>query len=127
MAYAAFGLAILGLSAGLMSRLKVLLLLVGAVFLLSIGFAVRGGFSFLGGVAILTVAQAILQTCYLLGVVIHTLLSSSHVEQSETEAEAMDPGGKATVSVFSGPHKTRRLLRLLAQGTARSEVPSRQR
>ena len=124
MAYTAFGLAILGLSAGLMSRLKLLLLLVGAVFLLSIGFSLRGGFSLVGSVGLVVVAQAILQGCYLLGVVIHTLLGSSHIVQSESAAEAMDPTGKASASGFG---KTRDLMRPLAHGTVRNELSSRQR
>jgi hypothetical protein len=132
MAYAALGLTILGLSAGLMSRLKVLLLLVCAVVLLSIGFSFQSGFSVLGTVAIIVTAQAILQSCYLLGVAIHTLLSPSQVSpsqvaRSETETEAMDPAGSASASAFGRPGKARRWLRPFAQGPVRSELSSRQR
>ena len=127
MAYAALVLAVLGLSAGLLSRLKVLLLLVLAVFLLSIGYSLRGGFSFLETAAIVVIAQAILQICYLLGVAIHTMLSPSEVLQSNGEADSMDSAGKVSASALGRPRKTRGLLRPFAQRIVRSELPSRQR
>jgi hypothetical protein len=120
MVFAALGLMVLGLSAGLMSRLKVLLLLVCAILLFSIGFSLRSGFSFLGTVAIVVIAQTILQGCYLLGVVIHALLSPLQVAQSESEAEAMDPAGSASANAFGRSDKPHRLLRPFVQGTVRS-------
>jgi lysylphosphatidylglycerol synthetase-like protein (DUF2156 family) len=132
MAYAAFGLTILGLSAGLMSRLKVLVLLVCSVLLLSIGFSLQSGFGLLGTIVLVVIAQTILQSCYLLGVAIHTLLSPSQVSpsqvaRSESETEAVDPAGSASASAFARPRKTRRWLRPFAQGPVRSELSSRQR
>jgi hypothetical protein len=157
MAYAAFGLTILGLSVGLLSRLRVLLLLVCVVFLLSIGFSLQSSFSVLGTVVIVVIAQAILQSCYLLGVAIHTLLGPwqvgpwqvgpwqvgpwqvgpwqvgpwqvgpSQVAPSESETEAMDPAGSASASAFGRPRKPRRWLRPFAQGPVRTELSSRQR
>ena len=120
MAFAALGLIVLGLSAGLMSRLKGLLLLVGTVFLLSIGFSLRSGFGFLGTAAVVVIAQTILQSCYLLGVVIHTLLNPSQVAQSESETDAMDPAGSASANAFGKSDKPQRLLRPFAHGTVRS-------
>jgi hypothetical protein len=121
MLYAALGLTILGLSAGLMSRLRVLLLLVGIVLLLSIGISIRGGFSFLGSVAVIVIAQTILQICYVLGVAIHTILLPSQAARSETEA--VDPAGIASVNAFA----RLRLTRPFGQGHVRSQFSSRQR
>lgn len=120
MAFAALGMVVLGLSAGLMSRLKGLLLLVCAVFLLSIGFSLRSGFGFLGTVGVVVIAQTIFQSCYLLGVVIHTLLSPSQVALSECETEAVDPSVSASTNAFGRSDRPHRLLRPFVQGAVRS-------
>lgn len=125
MLYAALGLTILGLSAGLMSRLRVLLLLVGIVFLLSIGVSIRGGFSFLGSVAVIVIAQTILQTCYVLGVAIHTIFLPSQAARSETEA--MDPAAGTSVNAFARLRMTLRFTRPFGQDPVRSQFSSRQR
>ncbi|MET0675220.1 MAG: hypothetical protein ABW175_05420 [Bradyrhizobium sp.] len=125
MVYAALGLTILGLSAGLMSRLKVLLLLVGIVLLLSIMISVRGGFSFLGSVAVIVIAQTILQSSYLVGVAIHTMLTPSQAARSESES--MDPAGGPPLNAFGRLRATLRLTRPLAQGGVRGQFSSRQR
>lgn len=125
MVFAALGLAILGLSAGLMSRLKVLLLLVGIVLLLSIGMSVRGGFSFLGSVAVVVIAQTILQFCYVLGVAIHTLVLPSQAARSGSEA--IDPAAGASASAFGRLRMALGLTRPFGQGAARGQFSSRQR
>jgi uncharacterized membrane protein (Fun14 family) len=126
MGYAALGLTMVGLAAGFTSRLKVLLLLVGAVFLLSIGFSLQSGFTFVWTAAIVMIAQTILQSCYVAGLVVRSVLHPAQFSELESEAEPSDAAGEPSAKAFGKTSKTRRLQRLFAQGTVRGQLPSRQ-
>jgi hypothetical protein len=69
MGYAAISLAILGFAVGAVFRLKVLLLILGLLFLASIVFSLARGFNFLDTALTIMVVQTVLQGSYFLGLV----------------------------------------------------------
>lgn len=121
MGYAALVLAMLGLVAGLTSRLKILLVHVAVVFLLSIVFSLQAGFTFLWTAAIVMIAQTILQSSYLVGLVIRALLFPAQLPALDDEASDA-PSGERSVTAFDRPSKTRRSPRPFAQGIVRGQL-----
>jgi hypothetical protein len=121
MGYAALVLAILGLAAGLTSRLKILLVHVAIVFLLSIGFSLQAGFTFLWTAAIVMIAQTILQSSYLAGLVIRAVLRPAQFPAFDGEASDA-PAGERSVKAFDRLSKTPRSQRPFAQGIVRGQL-----
>ncbi|WP_316195488.1 MULTISPECIES: hypothetical protein [unclassified Bradyrhizobium] len=120
MGYAALVLAILGLAAGLTSRLKILLVHVAIVFLLSIGFSLQAGFTFLWTAAIVMIAQTILQSSYLAGLVIRAVLRPAQFPAFDDASDA--PAGERSVKAFDRLSKIPRSQRPFAQGIVRGQL-----
>ncbi len=78
MQHAAIALAILGFVVGAMFRLRVLLPILLALLLVSTVFAFGNGFTFLGAMWAIMLAQAIIQASYFLGLVARALFTASH-------------------------------------------------
>jgi hypothetical protein len=78
MVLAAIALAIVGVAIGLVFRLKVLLSILAMLLVVSIGFSVDRGFSFLDTALTIMVVQTILQASYFLGLVIRAVFASTH-------------------------------------------------
>ena len=75
---AAVALAILGFAVGMLFRLKILLVILLLLLVASIIFSVAYGFTFLDTALTIMVAQAIVQGCYFLGLVIRFLLTAAN-------------------------------------------------
>ena len=73
MGYAAIALAILGFAIGVMFQLRVLLMIVGLLLLLSIVFSIGHGFTFLGTLLTIMVAQTVLQGAYFIGLIARSI------------------------------------------------------
>lgn len=116
MEYAAVILAIVGFAVGLTSRMKVLLPVVGVLFLASLGFSIGQGFTFLESALTLIVAQTILQTCYFLGLIARAIFYSA--QNSGTRGAPPPAAARSSAKVFDTPSKTHRLPRRFAQGIA---------
>ncbi len=78
MVYAAIAVAILGIAVGLVFRLKVLLPILAALLIVSVGFSLVHGFGFLETALTIMVAQAIMQGGYFLGLVIRAFFAASN-------------------------------------------------
>jgi hypothetical protein len=78
MQHAAIALAIMGFVVGVMFRFRVLLPILIALLLVSIAFALGSGFSFLGAVWAIMLAQAIVQASYFLGLVVRACFAATH-------------------------------------------------
>jgi hypothetical protein len=75
---AAVALAILGFAVGMLFRLKILLAILLLLVVASIIFSVAYGFTFLDTALTIMAAQAIVQGCYFLGLVIRFLLTAAN-------------------------------------------------
>ena len=75
---ATIAVTLLGLAAGVLFRLKVLLLLAGLVLIISMVFSVNSGFTFLHAAITVMVAQMLLQGSYFLGLLIRSISSVFH-------------------------------------------------
>jgi hypothetical protein len=78
MGYAAIAVALLGVFAGAVFRLKVLLAFVGLLLMMSIIFAAFRSFSFLETALTIIVVQSLLQGGYFLGLVTRNLFTGVH-------------------------------------------------
>jgi hypothetical protein len=78
MQHAAIALAIMGFVVGVMFRFRVLLPILLVLLLVSIAFALGSGFSFLGAISAIMLAQAIVQASYFLGLVARALFAAAH-------------------------------------------------
>jgi hypothetical protein len=116
MEYAAVVLAIVGFAVGLTSRMKVLLPVVGMLFLASLGVSIGQGFTFLGSVLTVMMAQTVLQACYFLGLVAKAVFYSA--QNSGTRGAPPPATARTNAKVFDTPSRTRRLPRRFAQGIA---------
>ena len=76
MEHAAYALAALGFLVGIIFRFKILLALIGLLLVVSIGFSLSHGFSFLGTFATVMAAQAILQGSYFVGLIAQAAFSA---------------------------------------------------
>ncbi len=81
MGYAAVALVIVGFAIGLLSRLKILLLVIGPLFLVSLVFSLGSGFSLLNTALTVVVTQTILQSSYFLGLVVHAAFTTDRLRQ----------------------------------------------
>ena len=79
MGYAAIAVAIFGFAVGLKFRLKILLLCVGVILIASIVFSISLGFGFLSTLLIIMAAQTILQSSYVLGLVVRSIFTTPHI------------------------------------------------
>jgi hypothetical protein len=77
MQHAAISLAIVGFVVGVMFRFRVLLPILLALLLVSIVFALGKGFTFLGAIWAIMLAQAIVQASYFLGLVARAFFTAS--------------------------------------------------
>jgi hypothetical protein len=123
MGYAAIALAIMGLIAGTMFRLRVLLLLVALLLLVSVVVAVSGRFGFLNTALTILIAQAIFQTSYFLGLVTASVFHWLVVRDASavvTTSSDLDqaPAGEERLMAFDTPNRMTRLPRLFARGIA---------
>ena len=75
MEYAAVALALLGLAVGTLSRLSVLLAIVVALFLLSVGVAIYHHLDLFTAFLVIMAAQTIVQGSYFLGLVARALIA----------------------------------------------------
>jgi hypothetical protein len=78
MEYAAIVLGILGVTVGVVFRLKVLLPIVALLLVVSVIFSLARGFTFLETALTIMVAQTILQGSYFLGLVIRAIFTAAH-------------------------------------------------
>ena len=76
--YAAIALAILGVAVGIAFRYRVLLPIVGVLFVASVVFSLARGFDFLDTALTVLLAQTILQGSYFLGLVIRAVFTAAH-------------------------------------------------
>jgi len=120
MGYAAIALAIVGFVVGAVFRLRVLLTLVGVLLVLSITFSLSRGFSFLQTAVALSVAQAILQGTYFLGLVARSFFyrtDNGHLAATHPPQDL--PRDRNDFKVSDIPSKIPRWPRRFAQGTER--------
>ena len=75
---AAVALAILGFAVGMLFRLKILLPILMLLLVASIIFSVANGLTFPDAALAIMVAQAIVQGCYFLGLVVRFLLTAAN-------------------------------------------------
>jgi hypothetical protein len=75
---AAVALALLGFAVGMLFRLKILLPILLLLLVVSIIFSVAHGLTFLDTALTIMLAQAIVQGCYFLGLVIRFLLTAAN-------------------------------------------------
>lgn len=78
MQHAAIALAIMGFVVGVMFRFRVLLPILLALLLFSIVFALGRGFTFVGAIWAIMLAQAIVQASYFLGLVVRAYFAAAH-------------------------------------------------
>ena len=74
--YAATALAILGVAVGIAFRYRVLLPIVGVLFVASVVFSLARGFDFLDTAMTVLLAQTILQGSYFLGLLIRAIFTA---------------------------------------------------
>ena len=131
MGYAAIALAILGLLTGIAFRLRVLLTLVALLLVVSIGFAVSHGFSFLNTALTILIAQTIFQTSYFVGLVVSAVFHRLVVRHASAGAAppsgSIEPvTGEEHVMAFDTLNRTPHLPRLFARGIAPGRSPYQQ-
>jgi hypothetical protein len=114
MEYAAVILAIVGFVLGLTSRMKMLLPVVAGLFVVSLGFSIGQGFTFLESALTVMVAQTILQACYFVGLIARALIYSAQNSGSRGAPPPTTAGRNS--KVFDMPSKIHRLPRRFAQG-----------
>jgi hypothetical protein len=78
MQHAAIALAIVGFAVGVMFRFRVLLPILLALLLVSVVFALGKGFTFIGAIWAVMLAQAIVQASYFLGLVARAFFTAAH-------------------------------------------------
>jgi lysylphosphatidylglycerol synthetase-like protein (DUF2156 family) len=121
MGYALLALALVGFATGFAFRLKTLLLLVFAVFLLSLAFSFRFGFTLSRAAMTVVILQAVLQSCYLLGLVVHEVLGRLPSKPSGRDISPSDRVEDPLAKSFDGPSKIRRWRRPLTEGPIGSQ------
>ncbi len=78
MVYAAIAVALFGVTAGAVFRLKVLLVFVGIILVAAVIFSFFRSFSFLETALTIAVAESILQGAYFVGLVLKSLCPIGH-------------------------------------------------
>ena len=126
MGYMAIVLAIVGLVTGLMFRTRILLAIVALLLLVSVGFAVSSGYSFLNTALTVLIAQTILQASYFLGLVVaasfHRLVPRhGSVDAAQPIGLERALAGEEPAMVFDTPSKTSHLPHLFARGIAQDQ------
>jgi hypothetical protein len=112
MGYAAIALAILGISVGVVFRLKILLAILALLLVVSIVFSFSRSFNFLDTALMIMVVQTVIQCSYFLGLVISATFIAAHRGPS-SDITPLDHN----LIPFYNPNKTFRWPRLSAQGT----------